>query len=144
MTEADRQRLRGSVRVHEDYRRSAYHDSKGFLTIGYGRMVDERRGGGITKVEAEYLLGNDLRDAEMACESLPAYLDLSPARQAVLIEMTFNMGPSKVREFKRMLSALIQQDFEHAASEMLDSEWATDVKGRAVQLAEQMKTGQWS
>lgn len=143
MTEADRLRLRGRVKVKEDFRSAVYQDSKGFWTIGYGTLVDARRGGGITKAEAEYLLGNRLRIAEDACESMPAYLDLSPARQAVLIEMCFNLGADGLRAFKRMFSALVHQDYEQAASEMLDSQWSKDVKGRAVELAEQMKTGQW-
>jgi lysozyme len=43
-----------------------------------------------------------------------------------------------------MLSALVQQDFALAAFEMQSSRWAGQVGARAVQLAEQMKTGQWA
>ena len=143
MTEAARLQLRGRVKVAESFRSAAYQDSKGFWTIGYGRLIDERKGGGISKSEAEYLLAHDLMAAELACESMPAYLDLNPARQAVLIEMCFNLGAEGLRQFKRMFAALVQQDYEHAASEMLDSQWAADVKGRAVRLSYQMKTGQW-
>ena len=74
---------------------------------------------------------------------MPAYLDLSPVRQAVLINMCFNIGAARLQDFKRMFSALVQQDYEHAASEMMASRWAGQVGARAVRLAEQMKTGQW-
>lgn len=144
MTEGDRLRLRASVKAHEGFRNHLYQDSEGFLTIGYGRLLDPKAGGGITRDEGEYLLANDLRRAEYACESMPAYLDLSPARQAVLVEMCFNLGADGLKQFRRMFTALIQQDYEHAASEMLASQWAGQVGARAVTMAERMKTGQWT
>lgn len=143
MTEADRLRLRGSVKEHEAFRAAVYQDSLGFWTIGYGTLVDGRKGGGISKPEAEYLLSNRLRSSELACESMPAYLDLNGPRQAVLIEMCFNLGPDGLKAFKRMFGALVQQAYSHAAAEMLNSAWAGQVKGRAAILAAQMTTGQW-
>jgi len=136
--------LRARVKKAEALKLTLYPDSLGYLTIGYGRLLDPRKGGHISPDEAEYLLANDLKAAERACETLPVYLELSPVRQAVLIEMCFNLGFDGLREFQKMLHALVHQDYEHAASEMLDSQWAAQVKGRAVQLSNQMKTGQWS
>jgi lysozyme len=144
MTEADRLRLRAQVKQAEGLRLQPYQDSLGYLTIGYGRLIDPKKGGGISKDEAEYMLANDLRRTERECEGLPAYLDLAPARQAVLIEMCFNMGAPNLEQFKRMFSALIQQDYEHAASEMLASKWSGQTGLRAVRLAQQMKSGQWA
>lgn len=144
MTESDRLRLRARVKLAEDFRAVLYKDSRGFLTIGYGRLLDPAKGGSISKDEGEYLLANDLRRAEREAESLPGYHDLSPARQAVLIEMCFNLGLAGVRGFKRMLSALVQQDYAHAAAEMMASDWSGQVKGRAVELKTQMETGQWA
>jgi len=143
MTEEARLRLRGQIKVDEGFRGVLYRDSKGYLTIGYGRLLEPDRGGGIAKDEGEYLLANDLRTAERLCEAMPAYLDLSPVRQAVLINMCFNMGAVKLQTFKRMFAALVQQDFAHAASEMLNSRWSGQVGARAVRLAKQMETGQW-
>ena len=37
------------IRKHEGFRASAYRDTRGYLTIGYGRLIDARRGGGITR-----------------------------------------------------------------------------------------------
>jgi lysozyme len=144
MTEADRLRLRAQVKTDEGFRGQMYRDSEGYWTIGFGRLLDVQRGGGISRDEAEYLLANDLRTAERLCEAMPAYLDLSPVRQAVLVNMCVNMGAATLQTFKRLFSALVQQDYEHAASEMLASKWAGQVGARAVRLAEQMKTGQWA
>ena len=35
-------------------------------------------------------------------------------------------------------------NYPQAAAAMLQSKWATQVKGRAKELARQMETGQWS
>lgn len=143
MTEADRLRLRAQVKADEGFRDRLYRDTEGVLTIGYGRMIDPERGGGISRDEAEYMLANDLRVAERLCENMPAYLDLSPPRQAVVVNMCFNLGAAKLQGFKRFFSALVHQDYHLASTEMMNSRWAMQVKGRAVRLAEQMKTGVW-
>lgn len=143
MTEMHRLLLRAQVKTDEGFRGALYRDSLGNLTIGYGRLMEKSRGGGISTDEAEYMLANDLTTAERLCEGMPAYLDLSPVRQAVLVNMCFNMGAPTLREFKRMFSALVRQDYGEAAHEMLDSTWARQVGARAERLAKQMKTGQW-
>lgn len=144
MTEADRLRLRARLKIVEAFNAQLYTDSRGYLTIGYGRLLDPAKGGAISLDEGEYLLANDLRRAEREAENLPAYHDLAPARQAVLIEMCFNLGLHGVRGFRRMLSALVHQDYAEAAAEMLDSAWAAEVKSRAAALAVQMTTGEWA
>lgn len=143
MTDADRLRLRAWVKKAEKLALALYTDSEGFLTIGYGRLLDPKKGGCISPDEAEYLLTNDLKKAEKACETLPVYLELSPVRQAVLVEMCFNLGFDGLRGFQKMLAALKQQAYEEASAEMLSSKWRTQVGNRAVRLAEQMRTGEW-
>lgn len=143
MTAQDRLRLRAAVKEAEGFRAQLYKDSLGFYTIGYGRLLDPEKGGRISTDEAEYLLSNDLLKVERQCETLPMYLELSPARQAVLIEMAFNLGLEGLKGFKRTLRAIDEQDYAEAASHMLESKWATQVGRRAVRLAEQMKTGHW-
>lgn len=46
---------------------SAYQDHLGYWTIGVGRLIDKRKGGGLTSEESDYLLGNDIdkRDKEL-------------------------------------------------------------------------------
>ena len=58
--------------------------------------------------------------------------------------MCFNLGFDGLREFQKMLGALVHQDYAQAAAEMLDSQWKDEVHDRAVQLAKQMTTGQWA
>ena len=68
---------------------------------------------------------------------------LSPERQAVLVNMAFNLGIAGLLAFKRMLAACERGEYAAAAREMLDSVWAKQVGARAVRLAEQMRTGEW-
>lgn len=143
MTAQDRLKLRAHVKEAEGFRAQMYKDSLGFWTIGYGRLLDPAKGGAISSDEAEYLLANDLIKAERQCETLPMYHELSPARQAVLIDMCFNLGLEGLKGFKRTLRAIAEQDYAEAAAYMLQSKWHSQVKGRAERLAEQMKTGQW-
>ena len=58
------------IRKHEGFRASAYRDTRGYLTIGYGRLIDARRGGGITRQEAEFLLAGDTKRAEATVRAL--------------------------------------------------------------------------
>ena len=68
---------------------------------------------------------------------------MDDARLGVLIEMCYNLGLSGLAGFKKMLAAVEAGDYKKAAKEMLDSKWAFQVKGRAVELAKIMETGEW-
>jgi lysozyme len=120
----------------------AYFDSEGFITIGCGRLIDKRLGGGLSDDEINYLLNNDLFRAEKTARALFAGFDrLSEARKAVLVNMAFNLGQTRLAGFQRLREAVKEQDWEQAAKEMLDSRWAKQVGNRAVRLANQMRQG---
>ena len=48
---------------------TAYPDHLGYLTIGVGRLIDKRKGGGITPEESAYLLANDIMRKSMDLDS---------------------------------------------------------------------------
>lgn len=121
----------------------AYRDSRGYLTIGIGRMVDARFGGGITLDEARILLAHDIARVAAALEvRLPYWPDLSDARQRALANMAFNLGTPRLMEFRRMFAALADGDYDTAAAEALDSRWARQVGARADRIAAMIRTGQ--
>lgn len=126
------------IKRDEGFRGKPYKDSAGKVTIGYGRNLDANP---VTKEEAEYLLKNDMQEVLHRAVKLPYYAKLNPSRRAVIINMLFNLGYTRFRNFKRMNAALIVHDYNLAAIEMIDSFWATQVKGRATRLAKQMKEG---
>ncbi len=128
-----------SIRRHEGLRLQPYRDTRGKLTIGYGRCLDTK---GITAEEAEYLLGHDIADAEREARAVvETFGELTPARQAVLVEMAFNLGGNGLGKFTRMLTCISIHDWEGWAAEMLDSQWARQVGARADELAAQVLEG---
>lgn len=122
----------------------AYKDSEGYLTIGVGRLIDQRKGGGLSKEEAQYLLNNDVeRFTKATLKALPWVANLDEARQGVFIGMAFQMGINGVLDFKNMLAKCKAKDYSGAATEMTNSLWAKQTPWRAARLAEQMRTGKW-
>lgn len=122
----------------------AYEDHLGYLTIGVGRLIDKRKGGGITPEESTYLLNNDIKKATKAIERrIPGWSKLNDVRKGTLIGMAFQMGADGLFKFKGMLKCLELNDFDGAAKAMLDSLWAKQTPSRAKRLSEQMRTGVW-
>ena len=132
-------RLEHRLTKDEGLRLKPYHCSAGKLTIGIGRNIEER---GISQAEALFLLRNDIETCESELRAnFTFFEELSDIRQEVLLNMCFNLGISRLKQFKKMIQALDQEDYARAAREMLDSRWANQVGKRAVQLAHEMKTG---
>ena len=123
----------------------AYQDSLGYWTIGVGRLIDSRKGGGLSNDEIDMLLDNDIkRNYEAVLKALPWMEKLSDQRQAVLIEMAFQMGVSGLLQFKRTLGSIEDGQYGEAAVEMLESKWAKQTPKRAYRMALQMETGEWT
>ena len=57
----------------------------------------------------------------------------------VVTDMMFNMGLPRLKGFTKFLKAMELGDYETAANEMLDSLWAKQVKGRALELANMIR-----
>lgn len=124
---------------HEDLRLKPYRCSAGKLTIGVGRNLDDN---GISRVEAMMMLRNDITSTRFALEkAVPGFLGLSSQRRRALIDMCFNLGLPRFLQFKQMLAAIAEGDFDRAAGEMLSSRWAAQVGQRANTLAAMMREG---
>lgn len=123
----------------------AYEDSLGFLTIGVGRLIDSRKGGGITHAEAMHLLDNDIsRKVAEVRTALPWLPELDAPRQGVLFNMAFQLGTQGLLKFKRTLELVRGERWDEAARAMLQSKWATQTPARARRLANQMQFGRWT
>lgn len=120
----------------------AYPDSNGYLTIGVGRLIDKRLGGGITRPEAMVLLEDDIASKEADLDRhLPIWRDLGPARRIVLMSMCFQLGIGRLLRFGRFIEALRVRDYPAAANEMRDSDWwRKDSPARAERLAKMMES----
>lgn len=121
----------------------AYQDSLGFWTIGIGRLIDARKGGGITQEESGLLLLNDIKKHTDAVVSrLPWVVQLSPARLGALINMHFQMG-NGLFGFVNSLALIQAGRFEDAAKAMKESLWARQTPERALRITEQIRTNRW-
>lgn len=121
----------------------AYQDSEGFWTIGVGRLIDKRKGGGISHGEAMYLLDNDIISKLTECQrEFPWFSLLDDARQIVVMSMVFNMGMPNFKGFKKTIEYIKDHKFESASLEMLNSKWAGQVgPKRSGRLSTIMRTG---
>lgn len=126
----------------EQFRRSAYPDSLGFTTIGIGRCIDARAGGGITRDEAEYLLQHDIDARKTDLEARFSWFSgLDEVRQCVLLSMAFQLGSAGLFSFRRTLQAVEESRFGDAADYMMQSRWAQQTPLRASRLAAAMRSG---
>jgi lysozyme len=148
---AQREKLRKELMIDEGTgpvkkgRMFPYRDSKGYLTIGYGRNLDAK---GISFEEGGHLLENDIEEADiLLVKALPWVKDLDQARARVLLNMSFNMGIGDAKggllSFRRTLEFIRTHNWEKAAEGMEESKWYQDVKPRrADPLIERMLTGE--
>ncbi|WP_305046344.1 glycoside hydrolase family protein [Geoalkalibacter sp.] len=129
------------LRLHEGERLKVYRCPGGKLTIGVGRNLEDR---GITAEESAMLLRNDIADFRARLIAvLPWVRQLDEVRQAVLVDMAFNLGVAGLLNFRQTLANVQAGDYREAAAQMLRSRWADQVKTRAVRLSEMMRSGQW-
>ena len=68
---------------------------------------------------------------------------LNEPRRAVLADMAFNIGFSRLAGFQHMLAAIKICEWQTAHDELLDSEYAKQVKSRADMNAKTLLTGEW-
>lgn len=139
------------LKRHEGLSLEAYLCPAGKLTIGWGHNCEahpvpgvEQVGDVISKGSAESLLYQDLKAiARELDDKISWWRKMEEPRQAVLLNMAFNMGVPVLMGFKRALGAMSIGDYPRAGTEMLDSQWAKQVRGRAAELARQMVLGAW-
>jgi lysozyme len=136
--------LKIQLRRDENEVLHAYPDTLGYITIGIGRMIDERKHGGISREESTFLFDNDILAKTTALKvRLPWFDQLDPVRQGVLLNMSFQLGVDGVLAFNRTLGMIQRGDYVGAAREMLLSAWSQQTPERAHRLSEQMRTGVW-
>lgn len=146
------------LKRHEGFRDDYYQCTANKRTIGYGRNVDDNPfttqelemlgrdefiDEPMTKDEAEILLVNDVKAVHYVICDHVSFGRLNLARQAVCINMAFNLGIHGFCKFKKMIKAIKEGKFERASIEALDSRWASQVGDRSIELAVQLATGEW-
>ena len=131
------------LRKHEGVRDKVYLCSAGYETIGVGRNISED-GLGLSDDEIDYLLSNDIkRVREELTEEYYWFAGLDEARQDAMIDISFNLGQTRLRGFVKSLEAMAREDFDTAADEFMDARWATQVGNRANEITEMIRVGEY-
>lgn len=128
--------LLDDLRRDEGWRDQAYRDSLGYLSIGYGFLIDERRRGRLPRNVGEYWLEVAARERWDALHAALPWLRYQPDDvQRALGNMAYQMGVEGVLGFKKMLAALEAGEREKAAKEAINSLWAAQTPERAARVA---------
>lgn len=146
--------VKEQLRRHEGERAKPYLDTEAKVTIGIGRCLDTKPltyeewqvlfPHGLTKAQITCLFEHDRHDAEDDARALlsdAVFNGLNDNRKAVVVNMAFNLGLSRLRKFVNMLTAIKSSRWDDAADEMLRSRWAQQVGPRAQELADLMRKG---
>lgn len=133
-------RAKAQIKKDEGLRLRIYKCSQGKLTIGYGFNLSDNP---ISTHVAEMLFNDQFNKNLIPAMQFAGdvWNVLSEVRQAVILNMCYQLGPEKLFGFKRMRAALLELDYDACADEMLDSLWATQTPKRATRLAAEMRLG---
>lgn len=128
--------------------RYAYQDSLGYWTIGIGRLIDKRKGGGLSNAEMDYLKRNDIASVKADLDRVaPWWRQLDPVRQRAVQNMTFNLGagwitPGHQKAWPTTVGLLKSGRWREAADAIRQNKvWVGQVGDRAQRVADQIETG---
>ena len=131
------------LKRHEGVRSHVYLCSAGYETIGVGRNIS-KSGMGLSEDEVDYLLENDIvRVIKELSSEYPWFKGLDDVRKDAMIDISYNLGATRLRGFKKALAAMEVADHTLAAKEFLNSKWSRDVKGRATELCYMIEMGSY-
>jgi lysozyme len=138
------EKLIAMLKRHEGVESHAYKCSENKITIGVGRNVDKSGGLGLSDDEVDYLLQNDIDRVSGELDSeYEWFAGLDDVRQDAMIDISFNLGQTRLRAFKNALAAMAKGDWRAAADEFMDSRWSGQVGNRSKELTEMIRTGQY-
>ena len=112
-------RLVQMLKRHEGVRDKVYMCSAGYETIGVGRNISES-GLGLADDEIDYLLSNDIRRCkEELIGEYDWFKDLDSVRQEALIDLSFNIGQTKLRKFVKALGHMATGNYDRGRARVL-------------------------
>jgi lysozyme len=126
----------------EGCRLTAYQDSRGVWTVGYGHAY-VAPGTVWTQTQADEQLVTDATERLHQMDPLmPWWRTLDVVRAAALADMGFNLGAHGLLGFPHMLAALEASNWQEAHDQAIDSIWYEQVGQRARRIASMFLTGE--
>lgn len=139
---------------HEGRKNKPYPDHKGVWTIGIGHNLSNAlpddiksyldANGEITDEMISRIFAVDIQVCRKDCETVfPDFENIRGNRSMALLDWAFVFGLHRMKGFHDMIPAVNIKDWEKAAVEMLDSDWARDPKTtkRAEEDARMLRDG---
>ena len=119
-----------------------YNDHLGYATFGIGHLVKDDDpekgqpvGTPVSQERVDEVWEHDYAEHVEECGKLYPDLENYPDEvQRVLVNMTFNMGMTRLSKFKNFKTAIESNDWKQAAVEGRDSRWYNQVTNRAERL----------
>lgn len=139
------------IKKHEGLRLTAYRDSRGILTIGYGFNLEDTAAKAIcAQLELDYAaletgaaLTQDQADAIFDFQlsrviagariTFPGFDSFPDQAQAVIADLIFNLGLGGFLTFRKTIALLKAGKWDAAADELVDSLWFRQVPNRAAE-----------
>ena len=85
--------LIAAIKKFEGVRLTAYQDSVGVWTIGYGHTAGVKKGDKITEYQAEQFLREDLKKFEVVADKCKRIT--TQGRYDAILDFIYNLGPAK-------------------------------------------------
>lgn len=126
----------------EGWKTRPYRDTKGKLTIGVGRNLDDRN---LSPNAIHLMLNEDVMLAIVTASDIFGAAEFDSwgdARQQAICNMIFNLGETNFRKFFNLIGAIKIHDWNAAAKHALDSLWARQVGVRASRIAHMLRTNE--
>lgn len=133
-------KLMAQIQPEEGVVLHAYQDSLGYWTIGIGRLIDARKGGGISMEEALYLFQNDVDKRLTELAQYQWFVNQDDVRQAALADMDFN---TDLLHFPHFLAHMLDKDYAGAVAQLTGTPWEKEIGSRATRLEQMILTGEW-
>lgn len=141
--------LEKNLKASEGLRLTAYRDTKGYYTVGYGHKLSVGKDWASYTINSDTAFGLLTTDANIALATaarLPEWASLdTQCRKDSVQEIVFNIGESSWRKFPKTRAAISDQNWKSAHDNLLDSLWAREVgEARSERIATQLLTGSYA
>ena len=141
------EKLQEELELDEGCKYEIYLDHLGYPTFGIGHLITENDpeygwevGASIDTHRVHETFESDIEGVLSDCSKLYSdFGDLPEEAQRVIANMMFNMGYTRLSNFKNMKLSVDARNWDVAADEMVDSKWYYQVPNRAERLVERMR-----
>jgi len=143
-------KLISDLKDQEGFSSTPYRDSRGYWTVSFGlaettslcqeqidilgtdKIKDVKW---VTRKQGERLLELELMEIIEKVEKIDWICDLPVKKIPTVLNIIFNMGWNNFCKFENTIKALQDKNWTKAMTELMDSNYLSQVKGRCLKLA---------